>query len=269
MKAHHQITNTHYFNYVEKENYLNLDSKLNSMEHETPEDIYNSIIYWIEKFKPIISSETMSLHYWKSYMGYTDKFGDMVEGKLKDTFTEKSSMRGNRNNPQNLQINTKIKAGNFWHSMLDFANGKNFKEYAPQKKYNDFKNNAGGYWNHYIFFSSLLMYNGGAKTIKEFDNIPATKIANYLQRSFRVGVEYPILTLPIVESNPYSYLSVLISAQYGSVNGLRNEIINKGMSVFGSGWVWVLAKRVKDALDSGEAFYKKTAGKYTYTYNIK
>ena len=26
------------------------------------------------------------------------------------------------------------------------------------------------------------------------------------------------------------------------------------------------AKRVKDALESGEAFYKKTAGKYTYTY---
>ena len=28
------------------------------------------------------------------------------------------------------------------------------------------------------------------------------------------------------------------------------------------------AKRVKDALDSGEAFYKKTAGKYTYTYYL-
>jgi len=28
------------------------------------------------------------------------------------------------------------------------------------------------------------------------------------------------------------------------------------------------AKRVKDALDSGEAYYKKTAGKYTYTYSL-
>ena len=28
------------------------------------------------------------------------------------------------------------------------------------------------------------------------------------------------------------------------------------------------AKRVKDALDSGEAFYKKTAGKHTYIYNL-
>lgn len=29
------------------------------------------------------------------------------------------------------------------------------------------------------------------------------------------------------------------------------------------------AKRVKDALECGEAFYKKTAGKFTYTYDIK
>ena len=28
------------------------------------------------------------------------------------------------------------------------------------------------------------------------------------------------------------------------------------------------AKRVKNALDDGEAFYKKTAGKYTYVYNL-
>jgi len=28
------------------------------------------------------------------------------------------------------------------------------------------------------------------------------------------------------------------------------------------------AKRVKDALDNGEAYYKKTAGKYTYTYSL-
>lgn len=29
------------------------------------------------------------------------------------------------------------------------------------------------------------------------------------------------------------------------------------------------AKRLKDALDSGEAFYKKTAGKYVYTYVLR
>ena len=28
------------------------------------------------------------------------------------------------------------------------------------------------------------------------------------------------------------------------------------------------AKRIKDALDTGEAFYKKTAGKYTYIYQL-
>lgn len=28
------------------------------------------------------------------------------------------------------------------------------------------------------------------------------------------------------------------------------------------------AKRVKDALESGDAFYKKTAGKFTYVYNL-
>jgi len=28
------------------------------------------------------------------------------------------------------------------------------------------------------------------------------------------------------------------------------------------------AERIKDALESGEAFYKKTAGKYTYVYNL-
>jgi hypothetical protein len=28
------------------------------------------------------------------------------------------------------------------------------------------------------------------------------------------------------------------------------------------------AKRIKDALDSGDAFYKKTAGKHTYIYNL-
>lgn len=29
------------------------------------------------------------------------------------------------------------------------------------------------------------------------------------------------------------------------------------------------AKRVKDALDSGEAYYKQTAGKYTYVYQLR
>ncbi len=29
------------------------------------------------------------------------------------------------------------------------------------------------------------------------------------------------------------------------------------------------AKRVRDALDNGEAYYKKTAGKYTYVYQLK
>ena len=29
------------------------------------------------------------------------------------------------------------------------------------------------------------------------------------------------------------------------------------------------AKRVKDALESGEAYYKKTAGKYTYVYDLR
>ena len=29
------------------------------------------------------------------------------------------------------------------------------------------------------------------------------------------------------------------------------------------------AKRVKDALESGDAHYKKTAGKYTYTYSLR
>jgi len=29
------------------------------------------------------------------------------------------------------------------------------------------------------------------------------------------------------------------------------------------------AKRIKDALDSGDAYYKKTAGKYTYIYQLE
>jgi len=29
------------------------------------------------------------------------------------------------------------------------------------------------------------------------------------------------------------------------------------------------AKRIKDALGSGDAYYKKTKGKFTYTYDIR
>ena len=201
------------------------------------EELIDSVEIWLNNFTPIISKETMSLHYWKSYMGYTDKYNDLWYKWYQKEYP-------NRKTPTNLNT---VFYSNFWRSMGVIQHGTVYKTFEGDKTYTDFKNNAGGYWNHYIFFSNLLMYNGNNNSIKAFDQIPATEIGNYLQSSHILKDKNPILTLPMVEAKEFTLLNVLITAQYGSVNGLRNEIITKGLSVFGSGWVWVLRKNVKDA----------------------
>jgi len=61
----------------------------------------------------------------------------------------------------------------------------------------------------------------------------------------------------------------------GEIKGARVIVYNnklyhdKTIRTKYKGVVKPYAQKIKDALDVGDAYYKKTKGKYTYTYNIK
>ncbi len=48
-----------------------------------------------------------------------------------------------------------------------------------------------------------------------------------------------------------------------------DHILDKAIRTKYKGKLKPFAQRLKDALDSGDAYYKQTAGKHTYTYKLR
>ena len=63
------------------------------------------------------------------------------------------------------------------------------------------------------------------------------------------------------EKYPDGYLSDLMQASFGSLSDMKGEIIEKGKSLFGSGWLWLLKSGEKleiETTENAETFVDKS-----------
>jgi len=128
----------------------------------------NKLPYTYDALSPSIDARTMELHYSKHYLAYANS----LNKGIKNTELEGSTIE---------EILSK--------SVADSLN---------------LRNNAGGYYNHSLFFDCL-----GSKA----------------------GVE------------PKDTLAIAIAKDFGSFEGFKNQFKNAANKQFGSGWVWLIVDK--------------------------
>lgn len=122
-----------------------------------------------------IDAETMQVHYSKHYVGYTNNLNKEIEGKPQASMSIVEILKN-----------------------LDMGNAT-------------LRNNAGGYYNHSLYFATMSP-NGGGK--------PSGKLAEAIEKEF------------------------------GSFEELKTKLSDAGNKQFGSGWSWLVVKDGKLAVGS-------------------
>ena len=125
--------------------------------------------YQLNSLEPFIDYKTMNEHYNVHYKTYTEKLNEAI---LED----------------NIQTDSIIEI---------------LKESNKSKK---LKNNAGGYYNHFLYFQNISPIN------------------NDFYTDCRDGLKNKIIS------------------QYGSYEDFLSQFTKVGLEVFGSGWVWLIEK---------------------------
>ena len=128
----------------------------------------NGLTYQYNDLEPYIDAKTMETHYSKHHLGYANKLNTAV----KDT---------------------------------DFKT-KTIEEILNQLDVNNsfLRNNAGGYYNHNLFFEILS---------------------------------------PKKDTKPSTVLNEAINKDFGSFNALNANLTEAATSLFGSGWVWLIVDK--------------------------
>ena len=127
------------------------------------------ITYPYKALEPIIDGRTMEIHYSKHYLGYTNKLNKLVE-------------------------ESKEWEGKSIDEILEKVNDKN----------QDLKNNAGGYYNHSLYFE--IVTPKGAK-------------------------------------KPEAELLEAINTDFVSFSIFKNKFISDANNHFGSGWIWLIVTK--------------------------
>tara|TARA_B110000003_G_scaffold138790_1_gene140462 strand:- start:287 stop:889 length:603 start_codon:yes stop_codon:yes gene_type:complete len=122
--------------------------------------------YAFEALEPNIDAKTMEIHYGKHHNGYTNNLNNLISG------TEN----------ENKDIEEILKS-------LDLNNS-------------GLRNNAGGYFNHNLFWEIMSPNSGG---------------------------------------EPKSEISDSINSSFGSFENFKNEFSKAAATRFGSGWAWLCA----------------------------
>jgi Fe-Mn family superoxide dismutase len=122
--------------------------------------------YAFDALEPNIDSKTMEIHYGKHHNGYTNNLNNLISG------TEN----------ENKDIEEILKS-------LDLNNS-------------GLRNNAGGYFNHNLFWEIMSPNSGG---------------------------------------EPKSEISDSINSSFGSFENFKNEFSKAAATRFGSGWAWLCA----------------------------
>lgn len=153
-----------------------LPSKEEKMLIGSPEDVKAedgtfkmvALPYSYEALAPHIDALTMELHYSKHYLTYTNNLNKAIAGTELDQ----------------LPIEDVLKK-------LDVSNA-------------DLRNNAGGYYNHGLFWENMAPKSSG---------------------------------------KPKDSLAVAINRDFGSFEGFRNQFEEAASKQFGSGWAWLVTDK--------------------------
>lgn len=121
--------------------------------------------YGYNDLEPYMDGQTVETHYGKHHLGYCNKLNDAVKGTPLETMSIEEILKG-----------------------MDLKNSA-------------LRNNAGGYYNHNIFWEILAPKAGGR---------PTGKIAE------------------------------LINKDFGSFDQFKTQFTDAAKGVFGSGWVWLV-----------------------------
>lgn len=121
--------------------------------------------YAYDAISPEIEAGTMQLHYSKHYLNYTNSLNKAIKDSDFEDLSIEELLR--KSIPDSLNI----------------------------------KNNAGGYYNHSLFFECIGPKSGG---------------------------------------KPKDTLAIAINRDFGSLDGFKNQFKNAANRVFGSGWAWLI-----------------------------
>lgn len=121
--------------------------------------------YGYDGLEPYMDAQTVETHYSKHHLGYCNKLNDAVKGTPLETMSIEEILRG-----------------------LDLKNTA-------------LRNNAGGYYNHNIFWEILAPKAGGKPTGK---------------------------------------MEELIVKDFGSFDAFKTQFTDAAKGLFGSGWVWLV-----------------------------
>ncbi len=125
------------------------------------------LAYGYQELEPYIDAKTVEIHYSKHHLGYCDNLNDAVRG-------------------------TEWEAKSIEETLTNL----NLEDTA-------LRNNAGGYYNHNLYWDIVAPKKGGK---------PTGKIAEYINRDF------------------------------GSFENFKHLYKTTAMKLFGSGWVWLVVK---------------------------
>lgn len=153
-----------------------LPSKEEKMLIGSPDDVkaddgtfqMTKLPYGYEALAPNIDALTMELHYSKHYLTYTNNLNKAIAGTELDQ----------------LSIEEVLKK-------LDISN-------------NDLRNNAGGYYNHSLFWESIAPKSGG---------------------------------------QPKDSLAIAITRDFGSFDEFKKQFSDAASEQFGSGWAWLITDK--------------------------
>lgn len=121
--------------------------------------------YAYDDLEPHINGRTMEIHYSKHHLGYANKLNKVIIGSDLELKTIEEILK-------NLDVNNK-----------------------------EIRNNAGGYYNHNLFFDILNPKGGGT---------------------------------------PKGALAEAITAELGSFDNLQKQLTEAAAGQFGSGWAWLI-----------------------------
>jgi Fe-Mn family superoxide dismutase len=124
--------------------------------------------YNYETLAPNIDALTMELHYSKHYLTYTNNLNKSISGTELEQLTIEEILK-----------------------KLDVSN-------------NDLRNNAGGYYNHGLFWENLA---------------------------------------PKSNSQPKDSIAIAITRDFGSYNEFKNQFEEAASNQFGSGWAWLITDK--------------------------
>jgi Fe-Mn family superoxide dismutase len=153
-------------------NHINLTKLAGKKEIEKIEDFgfeLPNLPYLHSALEPVIDSTTMRVHHTKHHQKYVDKMMEVLDAK------------------KSLKNNTLVEL------LKDL-------DVIPAKSREQFKDNAGGHFNHSFFWVTMS---------------------------------------PETNQEPLDRLKEDIDKEFGSFQKFKEEFIDKGLKQFGSGWVWL------------------------------